>query len=115
MIEYAIPVKFGDISSNFSSKDTNIPIRIKAFYLEKPDKTYLYNIVDNNAKIMVSDEVGKYEINCKLLFKNNEMALVKLMATDIASANFSLHLFYDDNVDAYLIVNTLEKDVIAKK
>lgn len=115
MIEYAIPVKFGDISSNFASKDTNVSIRIKAFYSEKPDKTYLYNIVDNNAKIMVLDEVGKYEINCKLLFKNNEMVLVKLMATDIASANFPLHLFYDDNVDAYLIVNTLEKDVITKK
>lgn len=47
-----------------------------------------------------------------MLFLNGKSAIVRLYQDDIDKKKFPLHLLYEEMVDSYLVIKTLEKEAM---
>lgn len=119
MIEYCIPSevfkkKTNEVCEfvfinvkNFLTDDMKGTLKLR--FKEKPDKTYIKNICSKQGKILLFDEVGSYNVKCTILHLNNKMATIEVKVNDMVENNFPFHLLFDENVDIYLAIQTLEK------
>lgn len=122
MIEYAIPVTVRnkemvakhllEMLCQGQNLDKNASIKLKLEFTEKPDKVYLANMLNKHGKVLIADVEDKYEIECDVLFLNGKSAIVRLYQDDIDKKKFPLHLLYEEMVDSYLVIKTLEKEAM---
>ncbi len=122
MIEYAIPVTVRNremvakhllvMLCQGQNLDKNASIKLKLEFTEKPDKVYLANMLNKHGKVLIADVEDKYEIECDVLFLNGKSAIVRLYQDDIDKKKFPLHLLYEEMVDSYLVIKTLEKEAM---
>lgn len=122
MIEYAIPVTVRnkemvakhllEMLCQGQNLDKNASIKLKLEFTEKPDKVYLANMLNKHGKVLIADVEDKYEIECDVLFLNGKSAIVRLYQDDIDKKKFPLHLLYEETVDSYLVIKTLEKEAM---
>lgn len=112
MIEYAIPVTVRNREMVVQNLDKNASIKLKLELTEKPDKVYLANMLNKHGKVLIADVEDKYEIECDVLFLNGKSAIVRLYQDDIDKKKFPLHLLYEEMVDSYLVIKTLEKEAM---
>ena len=112
MIEYAMPVQVRNVEIDVNTRANNTSVRIKLKFTEKPDKKYLANIVNKKTKLLVLDEYGKHEFDSELFYNSSRSAIIDIPQVDDDALNYLWNLQYDKNVDPYLVVKTLEKDVV---
>lgn len=97
----------GTLKLHFLTDDIKGTLKLR--FKEKPDKTYIKNICSKQGKILLFDEVGSYNVKCTILHLNNKMATIEVKVNDMVENNFPFHLLFDENVDIYLAIQTLEK------